>query len=338
MTAKIGIVGLGQIGASIGLALKSKPGMPDVIGHDRDARTARTAEAMGAVDSTTGLTGAVREASVVFLCLPLAEIAETLKRIGPSLPDGAVLFDTAPAKSPVMAWVREYVPPGRNYLGLVPAISSSLLAAPERGVEGARADLFRRTVMMVVAPPGTPADAEQLAFNIAALLGAKPMLADALESDGIMTTAHLLPQLAASALVEASVSVPGWTEARKLAGLPYAGVSGGIAYYDEPASLEVAALANHQAVVHGLDVLIASLKGMRDDIEQDNQPNVSERLNHSYQARERWLDERGSAAWVSEGGDRAQLPGMGDQLMQMFFGSRLAERAKIKKPGREKSR
>jgi len=337
MTAKIGIVGLGQIGASIGLALKSKPGMPEVIGHDREARTARKAESMGAVDSATGLIGVVRDASIVFLCLPLGEMAETLKRIGPSLPETAVLFDTAPAKRPVMAWVREYIPSGRTYVGLVPAVSSSLLAAPERGIEGARADLFRRTVMMIVAPPGTPAAVEQLAFKIAGLLGAKPMLADALESDGIMTTAHLLPQLAASALVEACVSVPGWTEARKLAGLPFAGVSGGIAYYDEPASLEVAALANSEVVVHALDVLIASLKGMRDDIEKRNQPNVSERLHHSYESRERWLDERGAAAWLREGGEPAGLPGLGDQLMQMFFGSRLAERAKAKKPSREKT-
>lgn len=163
------------------------------------------------------------------------------------------------------------------------------------------------------------------------------MLTDALESDGIMTTAHLLPQLAASALVEASVSVPGWTEARKLAGLPFAGVSGGIAYYDEPASLEAAALANAEVVAHALDVLIAGLKGMRDDIEQRNQPNVSERLRHSYEARERWLDERGAGAWLREGGEPAELPGLGDQVMQMFFGSRLAERARMKKKSREKS-
>jgi prephenate dehydrogenase len=335
MTAKIGIVGLGQIGASIGLALKAKAGLPELIGHDREARTARTAQAMGAVDSTAGLTGVVREAAIVFLCLPLSEMAETLKRIGPSLAEQAVVFDTAPAKRPVMAWVREYIPAGRHYVGLVPAVSNSLLAASERGIEGARADLFQRTIMMIVAPPDTPAEVEQLAVNMAGLLGAKAMLTDPLESDGIMTTAHLLPQLTASALVEATMSAPGWREARKLAGLPFAGVTGGMAYYDGPASLEVAALANREVVVHALDVLIAGLKGMRDDIDQGNEANVSERLSHSFQARERWLDERGSAAWLTEGGEAAELPGLGDQVMQMFFGSRIAERAKMKKQSRE---
>jgi prephenate dehydrogenase len=244
------------------------------------------------------------------------------------------VLETAPIKQPVLAWMREYLPPGRHYVGLVPTVSNQILGASERGIDGARADLFRRTVMMIVAPPDTPAEVEQVAINVAGLLGAKPMLIDSVEADGIMTTAHLLPQLAASALLEASVSAAGWREARKVAGLPFAGVTGGAAYYDGPASLEVAALGNRNVVVHGLDVLIAALRGMRDEIEKGDQPNFSERMNHSYQARESWLDERGSAEWLAEGGKPAELPGLGDQVMQMLFGSRIADRAKLKKQGR----
>ncbi len=335
MAAKIGIVGLGQIGASIGLALKARAGQHSVVGHDRNTPTARAAEVMGAVDSTTSLAGAVRDAGIVFLCLPLSEMPETLKRIGPLLADQAVLFDTAPVKRPVMALVREYVPAGRYYLGLVPAISNSMLDTAKRGIDGADADLFRRTIMMISAPPGTPAEVEQIAVNVARLLGAKPMLTDPDELDGIMTVAHVMPQFAAAALVEALVSAPGWVEARKLAGIPFAGVTGGIAYYDEPASLEAAALASKPAIVHALDVLIASLKGMRDDIAEGNQANVGERLAHSLQAREKWLDERGAAAWLQEGGEPAELPGLGEQLMQTLFGSRIVDRAKLRKKGRE---
>jgi hypothetical protein len=43
--------------------------------------------------------------------------------------------------------------------------------------------------MMVVTMPDTPAGVEQLAMNVARLLGAKPMLTDPVEADGIMTTA-----------------------------------------------------------------------------------------------------------------------------------------------------
>ncbi len=155
------------------------------------------------------------------------------------------------------------------------------------------------------------------------------MLADPAESDGIMTTAHLLPQLASSALVEASIGTAGWLEARKLAGRPYAAVTGGMAYFDDPASIEAAALANSGRVVHGLDVLIAALRGMRDEIERQDGAELGERLRHSYQAREHWLDERNAAEWLMEGDEPVDLPGLGEHLTKLFFGGKIAEATRL---------
>ena len=100
MTTTIGIIGLGQIGASVGLALKSKIGSERVLGHDRDGDVARVAESMGAVDATASLRDVVRDAQVVFLCLPLAEMRETVSRVGPALRENAVVLETAPIISP----------------------------------------------------------------------------------------------------------------------------------------------------------------------------------------------------------------------------------------------
>jgi prephenate dehydrogenase len=286
------------------------------------------------VDTTTGLKGAVKDASIVLLCLPLREMRETLARIGPLLIEGAVVFDTSPVKSPVMQWVKDSIPAGRYYVGLVPSVGTSALATVEGGIKAAQADLFRRTIMVITAPPGTPAEVEQLAVNLARLLGAKAMLTDPTESDGIMTTAHTLPQLAATALVEACLAEPGWVEARKVAGRPFAGVTGGAAYYDDPNSLGIAALANRAVVVHALDALMASLRGLRDDIDRGDEDSVSERLAHGLAGREQWLDQRGAAAWLNEGGEPAELPGLGEQVMQMLFGSRIVDRTKIKKDKR----
>jgi len=332
MTNKIGIVGLGQIGSSMGLALKKHSGLAPIVGHDRNPKVARAAQGMGAVDSIGRLTSLASEASIILLCLPLGEIREVLKDIGHRLPEGAIVLDTAPVKKPVLDWFRECVPEGRHYLGLVPAVGTPFLAGAGRGVDGADADLFRRSVMMVVTPPGTPADVEQLGVNVAKLLGAKPMLTDLAESDGIMATAHLLPQLAAAALVQASVSAPGWPEARKLAGAAFAEVTGGLGYYDDPESVEMAALASQPSVVHALNVLIAALDGLRDDIKNGDHSSLGERLEHSLQARERWLDERGSAAWLSEGGDEGEIPHLGDQMIQTLFGGRIVERLRGMKP------
>jgi prephenate dehydrogenase len=308
------------------------------MGHDRDGAVARTAERLGAVDASAGVKDVVRDADIVFLCLPLSEMRETLSRIGGALKDNAVVIDTAPIKSQLIQWVRDYLPEGRHHVGLVPAPNPSMLAGTDFGIRAAHAELFRRTIMMVVTAPGTPAAVEQLGMNIARLLGAKPMLTDLTESDGIMTTAHVLPQLAAAALIEACIGVGGWTEARKMAGRPFTSVTGGMAYYDDPKSIEAAALSNPERVAHGLDVMIASLRGLREDISKSDRNNINDRLTHSYRAREQWLDEREGASWLSEGEEPVKLPGLGGQIAQMFLGGRIAEASRLlgeKRAGRK---
>ena len=162
-------------------------------------------------------------------------------------------------------------------------------------------------------------------MNVVRLLGAKPMLADPSEADGIMTTAHLLPQLTVVGPDRSKCWHAGWQEARKLAGRPFAEVTGGMAYFDDPASVGAAALANSARVVHGLDVLIAALRGMRDEIESEAGNELTERLRHSYKARENWLEERNEAEWLLEGREPVELPGLGEHLTAMFFGGKIAE-------------
>jgi prephenate dehydrogenase len=331
MPIQITIIGLGQIGASIGMALENKQTSLQRVGFDKNASVARAAESLGAVDEIKGLTAAVREADIVLLCLPLGELRATLQNIGMHLKKNAIVIDTAPLKSPVVEWTKAYLPAGHFYIGLVPAVTMEALTGLETGLKAARANMFKNTVMIVDAPPGTPAEVEQLAINLVRMLGAKPMLADMTESDGLMTTAHILPQLTAAALLESTIDQPGWAETRKLAGRPFAGVTGGLAYYDDPSSLKVAALANRSIVMHALEVMITSLSGLRDDIEKGDEQAVADRLEQAFEARERWLNERGSAEWLMEGGDTLELPELGEQILQTLFGNRIIDRNKKKK-------
>ena len=331
MSTQITIIGLGQIGASIGMALKDKKTSLHRVGYDKDQGVARDAETQGVVDQIKGIPEAIQEADIVLLCLPLGEMRVTLQKIGLRLKENAIVMDTAPLKSSMIEWTKATLPAGRFYIGLVPAVTMDAVSAPEMGFKAARPDLFKNTVMVVDAPPGTPYEVEQLAMNLARLLDAKPMLADIAESDGLMTSAHLLPQLTSAALLDATIDQPGWADARKLAGRPFVGVTGGLAYYDDPASLKEAALANRPAVIHALDVLMASLKGLRDDIEKGDVEALQDRLGQAFDARERWLDERGAAEWLREGGDAQELPELGEQILQTLFGSRVIDRNKKKK-------
>ncbi|MFZ1040983.1 MAG: prephenate dehydrogenase/arogenate dehydrogenase family protein [Anaerolineales bacterium] len=325
MSTQITIIGLGQIGASIGMALKGNKNIRRV-GCDKAAAVAKAAQSLEVVDEIKNLPAAVKDAAIVVLCLPLSEIRETFKQIGPWLADNAVVMDTAPIKSGVTQWAKQFIPTGRFYIGLVPGIHSDYIASLEFGLNAAMPDLFRKGIFAVDVPPATPENIVNLALDFCHLLGAKPMLTDMLESDGLMTSVHVLPQLTAAVLLNATIGQPGWQEARKLAGRPYAGVTSGMAYHDDPISLREAVLANRTSAVHALDTLMAALQGLRDDIEQGNEEGVSTRLNEADKDREAWLDERGEATWLKEGGDQEERPGFGRLMGQTIFGSTVFQR------------
>jgi prephenate dehydrogenase len=331
MPTQITIIGLGQIGASIGMALGDKKTTLHRVGFDKDSGITRAAETLNVVDEIKGIPDAVKDADIVLLCLPLGEMRSMLQKIGLRLKENAIVMDTSPVKTPMLEWTKAYLPAGRYYIGLVPAVTMQAVSTQETGFKAARPDLFKNTVMVIDTPPGTPAEVEQLAINLARILDAKPMLTDIAESDGLMTTAHLLPQLTSAALLDATIDQPGWAEARKLAGRPFVGVTGGLAYYDDPASLKEAALANRTVVMHALDMMMAALKGMRDDIEKGDEAALKERLGQAFEARERWLNERGAADWMKEGGNAVELPELGEQILSSLFGNRIIDRNKKKK-------
>jgi prephenate dehydrogenase len=332
MSVQITIVGLGQIGSSIGLALKAHNVTMRRVGHDKDPQAGKEAQQIGAVDDVKyNLPASIRDAKIVFLALPLSEMRETLKIIAPDLQEGALVLDTAPAKTSVAAWAKELLPPGRHYIGLTPAINPDYLHGIEFGVKAARADLFEKGLIVVNAPTGTPGNAFNLAMELVTLLGAMPLLMDTAEADGIYSAMHVLPQLAAAALLGTTVDKPGWQEARKLAGRPYAAVTAGIAYHDDMLSLGETALENRENIVRLLNAYITSLINLRDGIDESDREAVLGRLGEAWKGRARWLDERTAGEWLKGEGQTIDAPSFGDRVNQMLFGGLMGDRQKQRK-------
>jgi prephenate dehydrogenase len=317
MPVQITIIGLGQLGASIGLALGQHQELLHRVGHDKDFATAREAKKMEAVDDVkNNLPASVRGAKIVLLSLPVNEIRSTLEVIAPDLPEGAVVMDTTPVKGPIPEWAQELFPDGRYYVGLVPAINPDYLHRIDMGVEAATADLFQNGLMMLSTQPGVPEEAVQLAANFIHLLGAKPFFADRLETDGLMTKTHIVPQLAAAAFLNAVVDQPGWDDARKLAGRPFAALTSALAYQDEFDALGETALLNSENVTRVLDMLIGSLQGLRNDISSADQDQVLKRLELALEGRDRWLAERTRGDWIEgETPDLSTLPSFWERMM-----------------------
>lgn len=327
MSVQITIVGLGQIGSSIGLALKARNLDVRLMGHDKDPETAKEAQKLGAVDDIKyNLPASVREAKIIILALPFSGIRETLEIMGPDLQEGTLILDTAPSKATIAAWAQELLLPGRFYIGLTPAINPEYLHGTEFGVKAARADLFDKGLMVVNAPMGTPENVFNLAMELVTLFGAVPLLMDTAEADGVFAAIHMLPQLASSALLDATVNKPGWLEARKLAGRPYASVTSGSAFHDDVVSLRDSVLENRENVVRLLNAYISALLQLRNAIEDNDRMALSEQLESAVTGRMRWFEERLAADWLQGEGQQMDIPTFSERVNQTLFGSMLSER------------
>jgi prephenate dehydrogenase len=180
-------------------------------------------------------------------------------------------------------------------------INPAYLRSFELGLDAARPDLFQRGLFAIAASPKTPGDALKLAADVANMLGAGPLFADAMEIDGLLAATHTLPQLMAAALLNATVGQPGWQEGRKFAGRFYADVTAPGASFGSAKALSKASLLNQENVLRTLDGAIDALQSFREDIRQNNADSLEARLEQARQAQAQWVQERLSANWAAEG-------------------------------------
>ena len=335
MTVKITIIGLGQIGASIGLALANHKDKVTTLGHDKSPVTARKAQKQGAVESISyNLPASVEKAEVVVLAIPFDEIYETLKIIAQDVGENAIIMDTAPVKSAVAQWAKELLPPKRHYVGLTPALNPACLEDAALGLNAARADLFQKGVIAVTAPQGTVEGALKLAADLVVLLGAQPFFADLAEVDGVMALAHLLPGLSAAALAETITGQPGWSDIRRMAGKPYSAATQPLDG-EESAALAEAIMQNRLNTMRVLDEYIATLASLRKDIADENKKELQARLERARRGRAQWQLDRAKGDWLAVEFGGQEMPKASDILKQQVGGLGKIFGRRDKKPDEE---
>jgi prephenate dehydrogenase len=320
MSVQITIIGTGQIGASIGLALGEQKDLFVRVGHDKDIKVANRAKNMGALDRVDiNLPHSVVGAAIVILALPLDQIRDTLKYITLDLKDDVVIMDTAPVKGDVLQWVKELLPPNCHYIGLTPVLNPTYLETPGSGVEAAHADLFKNGLMAIVSPQGVPSEAIKLATDFSHLLGAEHLFIDPVELDSMMAATHILPQLIAAALLNTTVDQPGWYDSRKLAGRPFASVTGAMTQFEEANSLSSQAIATHSHLLRWIDALTENLDVLRQQLASEDAKKLQEVLVRARNGREKWLKERNTANWAAtENAQNIELPTARMVFARMF--------------------
>lgn len=299
MGIQITILGLGQIGTSIGMVLGENKGQIHRVGHDKSQDAVRKAKEKNAVDKVAiTLSGAVKDADIVILALPFQEIYPVLEHISQDLKEDTLVLDTGPLKQPVIKWAEELLPENRHYVGITPVLNLSYLEDSDFGPETAQKDLFKDCLMAVVSGNQTNPEAVNMAVNLVQLLGASPYFTDPAEIDGLMTMTHIMPQLLAASLLKSTQDAPGWREARKIAGKPYTQVSTPFSQDDVADALAASVIYNQENTSRVMNDFIRTLVEIRDLSETADQEKLEDLFTNLQKERDIWWADRQESSWI----------------------------------------
>ena len=326
MPVQITIIGLGQIGASMGLALAAHKELVVTVGHDKDYSVEQRAKKNGVVNTTNhNLPSSVENADMVILALPVHEIRDTFTYIAQDIKKDAVIVETSPIKAEVAKWAKELLPETVYYVGLAPAIGTNYLDLKESGLDSAKADLFAKSIFLLSAPSGTPGNAVKLVSDFVGLLGGTAMMTDLLESDGLMTSAHLLPGLVSAALLNATTNQPGWQETRKVASRGYFSSTSALEF-ETAESIAALSVQNRENVIRALNTLMNALLDLRDDLENKDDESLKRHLQSAQAGRLNWLEDHGRADWNRAPVEKVEKV----SIMESLLGSKLGKMGKRK--------
>ncbi|HNR02536.1 MAG TPA: prephenate dehydrogenase/arogenate dehydrogenase family protein [Anaerolineaceae bacterium] len=298
MSPQIAIIGLNQVGASIGLALREHKEKITRIGHDADTALMRKLEKEGVIDKThASLKDAVRGADLVILSLPTDLLKDALGlTAGVITPDTVVICVSVIAKA-VYEWAREVLPQKQPFIVLQPVLHPERLRDWEDNLSSVHANLFENCQMLVVTDTDTQGKAFQMANDLCALLKAKPYFTESMEADGIMARVEQLPKLSAVAMLSMLVEKPGWDDSRKMANRAFFRMASNSTLYDEQEYFGISSLMNKENITRALDDLIAALTELRDMINEEDEEGLRKVQKSARQGYETWYKQRVSGEW-----------------------------------------
>lgn len=199
MLEKTAILGLGLMGGSLGLALKSRGLAKAVAGYSRNPESRRAALERGAADFVHDRPeSAVMGADMVVACAPVLSLPDLVARCAAGLDRNAVVTDVGSAKAWVVPRIEKTV--AGVCLGFVG--SHPIAGGERRGIGAARADLFENAAVVVTPTPSTAPAAIARVRAFWGALGARVLETSPEEHDRILARTSHLPHLAAAALAK----------------------------------------------------------------------------------------------------------------------------------------
>ncbi len=277
---KIGIVGLGLMGGSLGLDLRDRS--HTVLGVSRSPDTCTQAVLRGAVDRASSDLALLAAAEVIFVCTPLGVMPQTVAALTPHLAAETILTDVGSVKTFV---VKTLSPLWPNFVGGHP-----MSGTEATGIQAAQRQLFVGNPYVLTPTPTTPPESLQKVRSLVADLGSQLYECSPEQHDRAVAWISHLPTLVSATLIQACLSEPA-SEIRALAqSLASSGfrdtsrVGGG-----NPELGRMMAQFNQAEVLRALHRYREQLDTLMTHLEQSQWPELEARFQQNQSERSRFL-------------------------------------------------
>lgn len=277
---KIGIVGLGLIGGSLGLDFRQQG--HTVLGVARRHTTCDEAIACGAVDAASTSLADLKSTDVVFICTPISVIEATAIDLIPYLSPATVITDVGSVKGAIVYGMAQHWP---SFVGGHPMAGKT-----EVGIAAAEPHLFAQRAYVITPTEQTPAEAVERVTALAQSLQARVFTCSPEVHDRAVSWISHLPVMISGSLIQACLHEPD-PEVRALAqqfassGFRDTSRVGG----GHPELGMMMARYNREEVLRSLRAYRQEIDQLTQLLETEQWEAIAAKLNENHQARPHFL-------------------------------------------------
>lgn len=278
---KIGIVGLGLIGGSLGIDLRSQKHY--LLGVSRQESTCKIALENKIVDRASTDLSLLKTADIVFICTPMNKIADTLEQLIPYLNRETIVTDVGSVKQPIVEICSQL---WTNFIGGHPMAGTS-----QQGINAAQGNLFQGAAYVFT--PSKKSANIAILKQLAVSLGAIPYICSPEAHDRAVAWISHLPVMVSASLVAACL---GETEVEVLELAQHLASSG---FRDTSRVGAGNPELGMMMAQYNSKSLLRSLYGYRDNLERiielikaENWDGLEQLLTNNYQSRPKFLNEK----------------------------------------------
>ncbi|MDJ1183125.1 prephenate/arogenate dehydrogenase [Roseofilum casamattae] len=277
---KIGIIGLGLIGGSLALTLRSLGW--EVLGTSRNRQTCTLAVERSVVDSASIELSHLAAARVIFICTPMASIVPIVEQLADLLSPEIILTDVGSVKAPIVRGASQFWP---NFVGGHPMAGTA-----EQGLDAAQLGLFCDRPYVLTPLETTPPESVELVAQLAESLSARVYRCAPESHDRAVALISHLPVFISAGLITTCLDETNAEVlqlAQQLASSGFADTSrvGG----GNPELGTMMARYNREALLLSLRRYRQVLDGAIDRIEAEDWPGIMASLEQTKQGRSPFL-------------------------------------------------